>query len=216
MPLRRGSVVKCFAMRLAAILGIAAATAGCNSGLSSNQALNEQFKNNSQFTRVAVARFAGKVAVDGQPPAKDCKLFVILNEVQHLDANAHAAAPRLYASCDADGKFVFGTYARDDGAAAGKYVVTFVELHAPNGGTPEKSSGAAFRSNRAVGGSRKYKPPDELKNLYNDPDQNVKEDRFNVNLEPSGKADYEFDLSVAGKEAAPAGANAVSSITGPG
>ena len=76
-------------VRLAAGLFLAAAVAGCNSRPSAQQALDQQIKQNPQFKKEIVVKFAGKVTVDGQPPEKDCKLFVILNNPQHLDENAH-------------------------------------------------------------------------------------------------------------------------------
>ena len=41
---------------------------------------------------------------------------------------------------------------------------------------------------------------DGLKNLYNDPDKNAKEERFQINLTSPGKTDWTFDLAVAGKD----------------
>ena len=116
-------------------VAIAAALSGCGSQQSSTQALDEQFKKNPEFQRQPVARFAGTVTVDGQPPEQGSKLFIILTEFQHLDANAHLEAPKLYRGCDAKGAFAFGTYERADGVPAGKYVVTFVELNDTNAAT---------------------------------------------------------------------------------
>jgi hypothetical protein len=215
MPFRPSRPLKRSALLFVVIQLIVAGTGGCNNSKNSSQALDNQFKNNPEYKKTAVAQFAGKVTVDGQPPAKDCKLFVILNDVQHLDANAHLAMPKLFAACDAEGNFAFATYDRADGVATGKYVVTFVELHSPDVAGSNVRSGAAFRTKRLGGGSKKYKPPDELQNRFNDPDVNVKDDRFNLNLESPGKADYAFDLSIAGKDAAPVGPNAVTTITLP-
>jgi hypothetical protein len=197
-------------VRLAGCLLIAAGAAACNRNQSANQALDQQFKDNPQFTKHNTARFAGHVTVDGQPPEKDCKLFVILNDPQHLDENARLRAPRLYVFCDTDGKFAFGTYDKEDGVPAGKYVVTFAEFHSP----PPKAPGTP---RRLVGVSGvHYTEPDELKNLYNDPDQNMKDDKFNLNLQAGSGADLNFDLTVSGRDpvAAP-GPNAVKSIIPP-
>jgi hypothetical protein len=193
---------------VAAALFFAAAASGCNSQRSGNQALDDQFKDNPQFKKTAVAKFAGTVPVDGQPPAKEWKLYVILTDAQHLDENAHADKPRLCAPCDSEGKFAFGTYDKADGVAVGKYVVTFVELHAP----VAKTFGGKSRGAVSMGARPSYLGPDELKNLYNDPDKNKDEPTFNVDLQPPGKDNYTFDLAVAGKETAPAGPNAVTKI----
>jgi hypothetical protein len=69
-----------------------AALSGCGIQQSSTQALDDQFKKNPEFQRQPVARFAGTVTIDGQPPEQGSKLFVILTEFQHLDANAHLEA----------------------------------------------------------------------------------------------------------------------------
>jgi len=51
----------------------------------------------------------------------------------------------------------------------------------------------AFRSVR-------FEPPDELQNLYNDPENNAKVPEFNVEIKSPGRSDWQFDLAVAGKE----------------
>jgi hypothetical protein len=194
---------------VAAALFFAAGVSGCNSQRSGNQTLDDQFKDNPQFKKTAVAKFAGTVTVDGQAPAKEWKLFVILTDAQHLDENAHADKPRHCVPCDSEGKFAFGTYDKADGVVPGKYVVTFVELHPPAAKSLSKGRGAFSVASRAF-----FMGPDELKNLYNDPDKNKDEPTFNLDLQPPGKDNYTFDLAVAGKEAAPAGPNAVTKIKG--
>jgi hypothetical protein len=140
-------------------------------------------------------------------------VFVILTNPQHLDENAHSDRPKLYAGCDEQGHFAFGTYDRDDGVVAGKYVVTFVELHVP--GLAQVTTQGRFKAPVGQVGARKaYTGPDELKNLYNDPDKNQKEEKFSLDLQPPGKADYDFDLAVAGKDTAAPGPNAVTKIAG--
>ena len=49
-------------------------------------------------------------------------------------------------------------------------------------------------------GRRGFFPPDELKNLYNDPDKNSQNPDFKIELTPPGKTDYTFDLKVAGEQ----------------
>ena len=41
---------------------------------------------------------------------------------------------------------------------------------------------------------------DALKNLYNDPDVNAKDEKFRLEATPPGKTDWTFDLQVAGKD----------------
>jgi hypothetical protein len=197
-----------FCGRLAACLLLAAGLAGCNSSPSTSQALERQFKENPQLKKANVANFAGTVTVDGQPPAKDLLLFVILNDPQHLDENAHLRAPKMSALCDDKGHFAFSTYDIGDGVNAGEYVVTFVELHRPTSGNGARRL--------AGSGARHFVGPDELKNLYNDPDKNKSDPNFKLDLKPPGKADYRFDLVVANVEPVTTpGPNAVTTIISP-
>jgi hypothetical protein len=135
-----------------------------------------------------VAKFAGHVSIDGQPPEKDTKLLVILNDPQHLEVPKDG--PKLRAVCDADGNFSFTTYLKNDGVPTGKYTVTFAQLHSPTSKGPHLGRG---------GFSREYVGPDGLKNLYNDPEKNKSEAEFNIDVATPGKGDYDFNLSVAGK-----------------
>jgi len=48
-------------------------------------------------------------------------------------------------------------------------------------------------------GPRQYDQPDELKNLYNDPERNLKQGTFKLDVKIPGKEDYRFALAVAGK-----------------
>jgi hypothetical protein len=201
--------------RFLLVIAAAAALSGCGSHQTSTQGLEQQFKDNPEFKRQSVAHFAGTVTVDGQPPEEGTKLFVILTDFQHLDANAHVDAPKLHRTCDSKGAFAFGTYEVADGAPVGKYVVTFVELKDPNPGVAPGTSPRDFRSRRSVGGTKAFRPPDVLKNLYNDPDKNSKDPQFVIELSQPGKDDYKFDLVVAGKEGVAAAPNAVTSIRMP-
>lgn len=175
---------------------------GKQAGNDATQEAAVRFAQNREFQVLPVAKFAGRVTVDGRPPKKDGKLFVILTDPKHLDQNALGQLPKTYAVCDADGKFAFGTYDlknRNDGAVAGKYVVTFVQLHKF---TPRpakgKRSGGPPPSERPRGRNR-YALPDDLKNLYSDPDNNAKQPAFNLDLQPPGRDDYHFDLAVGDK-----------------
>jgi hypothetical protein len=179
---------QCSRTRLAACFIAAALVEGCGGTQTAEQALDRQFQQHPEFKKATLAKFSGRVTVDGMPPAKEAQVFVILLNPQHLEEAAHSKAPKLFALCNPEGEFSFRTYLTGDGVVAGKYVVTFVALH-----PPAKSGG------RVMGGAR-FSPPDELKNLYNDPDQNVKDEKFKLDLQSPGKGDYEFDLSVAGMQ----------------
>ena len=189
---------------LAASLSLVAALQGC--GSSDRDKAAEEQAEQTGFKKENLAKFAGRVRVDGQPPATDTALVVILNDSQHLDATAHGKLPKLYALCDAEGNFTFL-------AKPGKYVATFVELHQPS---------ASERSGKTIGrgigpgplfGRGNLVGPDALKNLYNDPEKNANEEKFKVDLKRPGQTDYEVDLPVAGKEAVEPGPNAVTRFT---
>ena len=69
----------------------------------------------------------------------------------------------------------FGTYTADDGVKAGIYVLTFAQLQ-PNG-------------NHSVG-------PDDLRNLYNNPDKNAEIAEFKIDHKAPGKKDYAFNFKL--------------------
>jgi hypothetical protein len=161
------------------------------------EALKEQLKVNLGYNPPeAAAKCAGRVTVDSLPPKSDCTLFVLLHRPDHLDEAAHMRGKgyQLFVPCDTEGHFEFR-----NGVQPGKYVITFVELH-PRGSPTARGGGRARMLHGSVS-PRQYTQPDELKNLYNDPDKNIKDPRFNLNVELPGKDDYQFDLTVAGKEA---------------
>ena len=94
---------------------------------------------------------------------------------------------------DSDGFFRFSSYGIGDGEPAGTYVIVFAAL------TDKKKHG--------------YVGPDELKNLYNDPEKNEKIPEFKIDHKAPGKADYEFNLKVAGSEKQTPGSQALTSIS---
>jgi hypothetical protein len=210
MPLRSTGPIQ---LRLAAFLFVAGALAGCTQQQSTKQAEERQFQDNPQLQRVQVVKFGGRVTADGQPAQAGFTVFVILNDPGHLDQAAQSGTPKLYTPCDETGHFAFTTVTKGDGAPAGKYVLTFVELKNPEQPGQPDSNGRARRGKMRATGSRHYEPPDALKNLYNDPDKNSKDDKFVVKLEAPGKDDWDFNLDVSGKEAVPTpGPNAVTRI----
>jgi len=159
---------------------------GCGRGKSDKDAVDQFFKDNPTAKRSTVARFAGTVTVDGQPPEKggDYKLFILLNDPNHLEK-----LPTRHAEVADNGSFTFTTYLSGDGVPVGKYIVEFVQLHLPR-----------QRQRQGQGVARTYVGPDRLKNLYNDPEKNRDNPEFVVEVTQPGRTDYQFNLSVAGRD----------------
>jgi len=152
-------------------------TAGCGRGPSTQQAVDAQLET-LHLEREPLGRFAGKVTMDGQPPPleRGKVLLIMLYNQTHPEKNK----PALYTACQKDGKFEFYTYTAGDGVPLGTYVVLFAQLTSSRG--------------------RGLVQPDGLKNLYDDPEKNSQDKDFVVTVTQPGKTDYEFNLSLAGKD----------------
>ncbi len=152
-----------------------AALAGCSNTQSAEQASEIQLKE-ANATRMPLARFAGTVTIDGQPPSleRNQALLVMLYDLK----NPSADSLPLYVACDPNGHFEFSTYQRGDGVRVGSYAVLFGKFRINPFGNAGTTSG------------------DLLNNLYNDPDKST----FKYDLTPPGQTDYVFDLAVAGKQ----------------
>ncbi len=180
--------------------------AGCNHVPTEEESVNEYFKN-SKVKRVSVAKLAGRVSIDGQPPAQGAHLFVVLNNPDHFEKPGKGF-PKYVAKCDAEGNFAFTTYVTGDGVPPGKYLVTFVEFRANK-----------RKEGRSMGGMRPglqqgFGGPDDLKNLYNDPAKNKDDQTFLVDLTDAGRSNLDFNLAVAGKDSVKTpGEYAVTAIT---
>ncbi len=175
----------------AAVLASGILAAGCSRPQSADEALDQQLRT-MHVVREKVAPFTGRVRVDGLPPKIDNNhvMLVILYDPQKPPSSERVP---LTARCDKEGNFEFTSYVKGDGAPVGSYVVLF---------------GLMKRGGRAKPG---YFPPDELHNLYNDPDTSP----FKIELPASGLRDKEFDLETAGKPpVATPGPHAVTQITG--
>ncbi|HXY37949.1 MAG TPA: hypothetical protein VEI07_27220 [Planctomycetaceae bacterium] len=180
-------------MAMFAVCALAAWTAGCGGTSSANQALDEQL-NALGAKREAVAHFAGTVTVDGLPPAPGPKEALVVVLYDPKNPPGPGRAPR-FAFCRKEGRFEFNTYERGDGVPAGSYIVLFEQPKIGGRGNPG------------------FKPPDALKNLYNDPDKNALVPEFKIDLTSPGRTDYAFNLAVAGKDPiAQPGPNAVTEI----
>jgi hypothetical protein len=153
--------------------------AGCGGAPSAQARIDGEMQRMGK-TRDKVFPLAGRVLLDGQPAnfkKASQKLIVMLNDPAHPEAPLGA---RPFVECGPDGRFTFNSYLEADGVPSGHYVVTFAQL--------------IYRKKRGHCG------PDGLKNLYNDPDENVKVAEFNIDHHAPGKTDYVFDLQVAGRE----------------
>jgi hypothetical protein len=155
-------------------VGLTLCVLGCSDSQVVSQRIKEQLAE-SKGNIVAVAKFAGKVTIDGEPPALPPRyvLVVILFDAKGKEAGHETIYQTI---CDKEGHFEFTRYSKGDGVPPGSYTVLFVELMHRLG---DRFTGA-----------------DELKNLYNDPDKSP----FQVELSPPGKTDWEFNLEVAGKD----------------
>jgi hypothetical protein len=147
-------------------------TAGCNHVDSEKEALKKSLAVNG-VSEQNVVLFSGAVTVDSQPLVieRGSPLFVMAYDVKNPPKGRQLPFTTI---CDKSGHFQFNTYGTGDGLPAGSYIVLFAQP-------------------KATGG-------DGLKNLYNDPDLNAKDERFQINLSSPGKTDWAFDLAVAGKD----------------
>jgi len=165
--------------------------AGCSRQQSASQALDVAMKN-AGVTKEAVFPFSGHILIDGQPPQLGPResLFIMLNEPGKFSVPS-IQKRNIRMNASQAGEFEFTTYAKGDGVPPGKYVVTFAIL--------TKKGKAGFFG------------PDKLKNLFNDPDVNSKNEAFTIDHQ-TAKTDYQFFLDVAGKESASAGPNALKEL----
>jgi hypothetical protein len=187
MICRNDSVFRVIAMMVAVA---AAGVVGCG-GAGTKQSVDDILKESGK-SRTTVLPFGGKITIDGQVPevggfAKP-RLVVMLFDQANPDAPP-GSVPK--AICDAKGEFTFSTYDEGDGVAPGKYVLALVALRF------EKKKG--------------YTGGDVLKNLYNDPSQNLKVPELNIDHQAANR-DYSIDLKLAGRDAATPGPKAVTII----
>ena len=158
-------------------LALASLAIGCGSGeQTAEQALQAQLKQ-ANIERHAVFPLAGRVMIDGAPPGSDTNVVVVmLNDVAKPEV---PVTNRPHTTCEPGGDFTFATYLGGDGVAPGQYIATFAMLAESKGGP--------------LG-------PDQLKNLYNDPEKN-KGIPDSTSITTSRAKDYAFDLKLAGKDA---------------
>jgi len=173
MPFLRSSTAQ---MAVAGIL-LATLAIGCGSRhQTAEQALQAQLKL-SGVEKQAVISLAGRVTIDGQPPGSDTNAVVVmLNDPQKPNL---PLLQRPHTMCEPSGVFSFSTYVGGDGFPPADYVVTFAVL---------------------VDNRRGLLGPDQMKNLYNDPEKNKDNPEFHIDHKASGRKDYAFDLKVNGKD----------------
>jgi hypothetical protein len=195
---------------------IIALLAGCTSRPASNSEVGDmEFVRSEEMQHKPLIKFSGRVTVDGQPPKKDCKLFVIFNDPAHLDENSKGTLPKYYEGCDDDGKFNFSTYDKGDGVPFGKYVVTFVELRRKKIAPSKEASGGVkppSASRRAGGPSTRFLGPDELRGIYSDPEKNAKEPAFILDLHEGSSSTRDFALVVGDKKGSQPAPHAVQTL----
>ncbi len=160
--------------------------AGCSGSRSADEKTDAALRAQG-LTRVPVYPLAGKVTVDAQPPqTRGNPLIVMLNDLSKPDVPFRQ---RPHVQVKEDGQFAFDTYTHGDGVCAGKYVVTI----------------AQFKNSKKKG----LLGPDQLKNLYNDPDKNSEIKDFVIDHQSPGRKNYVFALEVAGRDLLPASPHAL-------
>lgn len=146
-------------------------------------------------SRVPVYPLGGKVTINGSAPAPHSDPVVVILYDPSKPEDSSTQRPHI--TVDDQGKFAFATYKEGDGMPAGKYVVLFAQFK--------------YSKRRGLMG------PDQLKNLYNDPDKNAQDSQFVIQHQAPGKSDYSFDLKVDSKASAAApGAHAVTDLSDTG
>jgi hypothetical protein len=136
-------------------------------------------------TKVPVAQISGAVTVDGVAPAP----FTLVMLWDPKKPNASV----LRTICDSEGRFAFTSYEPGDGVPPGTYVILF----------------AQFNMGRPLG---TFDSPDLLNNLYNDPDKNGSKPEFQITVELPGRADYQFNLAVAGESRGVPGPHSITEV----
>jgi hypothetical protein len=163
------------AIRLVGVCAMLAA-AGCSKS-GNDQSLHALLKQSGD-NRASLYPLAGRVTIDGEPAlyVKPQRLVMMLYDPTKPDL------PPFKRPCkdvSAEGTFAFGTYTKGDGIPAGKFIVAFAVLEV---------------TNRGLLG------PDQLNNLYNDPEKNANNPDFHIDHQAPGKTDYVFDLKVSGQQ----------------
>jgi hypothetical protein len=157
--------------------GLSAVLLAVGCARSNSQSLQAAIKQSGQKPE-SLAPLGGKVLVDGQPAhfVKPLKLVVMLYDPSKPNL---PPSRRPCKECNPEGEFSFGTYLKGDGLPTGKFIATFAVLHVT---------------------MRGLRGPDELKNLYNDPDANAQMPQFTIEHRAPGKTDYVFELTLEGKQ----------------
>jgi hypothetical protein len=173
-------------LRLGAAAVLAAmACVGCGPK-SGEQRMDEVLSATGQ-QKDRVLPLAGHVTIDGgaAPVNKRTRFVVLLYDLAKPQAIPEKW-PHVFV--EPNGDFQFSHYGIGDGVPPGNYVFVFAVL------TDRKKKGL-------VG-------PDQLKNLYNDPEKNEKKPGFKIDHN-GPKKDYSFDLAVAGQEEGTTGPKSV-------
>ncbi len=168
--------------------------AGCGFGSqSANQALSQALASTGT-AKDACAKFAGTVTIDGKAPG-DLGVSRVMVVLWNTKTPPKGTPP--FAPCDPDGYFEFHTYDKADGIPVGNYVICFVQL----------------QGGMRIGGPSGWRGPDQLKDLYSDPDKNKEDKDLVLDIKSPGKTSWQFDLKIDGKEPVTnAGPNAIKEL----
>jgi hypothetical protein len=141
----------------ACLAALTVAVLGCGRG--ADQRLDKALEQAGQ-KREAVFPLAGHVTIENLPPEYDPRnpVVVVLVDRKHIGG---PPISQRFVDCDSDGNFAFSTYGRHDGVPAGSYLLAIAKLD-------------------RRGGAFAYRGPDQLHNLYNDPEQNAGKPEFQI------------------------------------
>jgi hypothetical protein len=172
------------------VLLVLAAAAGCSSRQSPEQRIKIAL-DTAGMTGTSLYPIAGTVTIDGVPPTFDEQrkhLVLMLYDPKKPDL---PVGKRPHCLAREDGTFRF----TEDGIEPGHYVLLFAVLRRKGQGN--------------------FIGPDQLNNLYNDPDVNAKSLEFVIEHQAPGKKDYQFNLEFAGKPPVTApGPHAMTNVSG--
>jgi hypothetical protein len=195
---RFAPAARLFSRHLLVVACLAAAVPGCSGKPTPEQELDATFANNPKATRLKVAKFEGRVTIDNQPPGDEYSLLHIT--LMDAEKFKDSTVRRWQARVDKDGSFSFMTYLKHDGVPVGKYVAVFID---PSEEPKRKTAnGLGTGMGSPLTGSRWG--VDRLKNLYNDPEVNLKNPDFVVEVKEPGITNQTFNLAVVGKDGPPA------------
>jgi hypothetical protein len=158
------------------VLVVLSAAAGCSGGQSPELRI-QKAATISGMKGTPLFPIAGAATIDGAPPEftePKKRLIVMLYDLEKPEL---PMGSRPHVLVKPDGQFTFS----EDGIGPGHYVLLFAVLRRKGQGN--------------------FIGPDELGNLYNDPELNAKNPEFVIDHQAPGKTDYQINLQVSGRPA---------------